>query len=129
MMPEIERLVLIDDDPGVLRAVGLLLQTMHFTVVPFSSPSAALAHVKAGNKVDLVITDLRMPEISGEQVLHELRSHDRELPVIVMSGHTTAKDVAALRLQGAAACISKPFTPSQFKQLVDQMTWRLTAQA
>ncbi|MFN4896016.1 MAG: response regulator [Pseudomonadota bacterium] len=117
-MRRIERLLLIDDDPGVLRALGLLLETMKFTVVPFSSPSQALAYVTSGNDVDVVVTDLRMPELSGDAVLRELRVINQALPVIVMSGHITANEATALKQQGAAGVIPKPFSPGQLLELI-----------
>jgi DNA-binding NtrC family response regulator len=118
-MPELHNLVLIDDEPGVLRALGLLLQTMRFTVVPFSLPREALKYITSGNQVDLVVTDLRMPELSGDLLLREIRGYNHELPVIVMSGHATAHDQAKLRQDGASGFIPKPFTPSQFKGIID----------
>jgi DNA-binding NtrC family response regulator len=120
-MSQVNNLVLIDDEPGVLRALGLLLQTMRFTVVPFSLPREALKYITSGNQVDLVVTDLRMPELPGDMLLREIRAHNLELPVIVMSGHATAQDQAKLRQDGASGFIPKPFTPGQFKGVIDHL--------
>jgi DNA-binding NtrC family response regulator len=121
-MEQIKRLVLIDDDPGVLRALGLLLQTMRFQVNPFSSPAEAIAFITQQSEIDLVVTDLRMPDISGEGVLTEVRKHSQELPVIVMSGHATPREVTELRRLGASGFIPKPFTPTQFHSVINSIS-------
>ncbi len=118
-MEQIKHLVLIDDDPGVLRALGLLLQTMQFQITPFSSPAEAIVFITQGSEVDLVVTDLRMPEITGEGVLTAVRKHNQDLPLIVMSGHATPTEVSELRRLGASGFIPKPFTPSQFHSVID----------
>ncbi len=115
------RLVLIDDDPGVIRALGLLLHSMQYQVSSFTSPSDALAFITNHSTVDLVVTDLRMPEISGELVLKELRKHSVDLPIILMSGHATTSEVAELRRLGASGFIPKPFTPNQFTAVVNSI--------
>jgi DNA-binding NtrC family response regulator len=121
-MEQFKRLVLIDDDPGVLRALGLLLQTMQFQVNPFSSPAEALAFIAEKSEIDLIVTDLRMPEITGAGVLTEVRKHSQELPVIVMSGHATSSEVTELRRLGASGFIPKPFTPTQFHSVINSIS-------
>lgn len=118
-MNNFKTLVLIDDELGVLRALGLLLQTLRFAVKPFNLPLEALAYITAGNQVDLVLTDLRMPEIPGDQVLQKVHQYNPNLPVIVMSGHASAQEQADLMQAGAAGFISKPFTPSQFLRAIE----------
>jgi CheY-like chemotaxis protein len=113
------QLVLIDDDPGVLRALGLLLRAMQYSVTPFSSPSEALAYLRGRPPVDLVVTDLRMPELSGADVVTEIKGFTGELPVIVMSGHAAPSEVQELRNKGADAFIPKPFTPEQLATAVN----------
>jgi CheY-like chemotaxis protein len=111
-------LLLIDDDPGVLRALGLLLKAFGYQVSAFSSPREALEHLRRSTDIDLVLTDLRMPELSGEDVLRTVKSEHRLIPVIIMSGHATDSDIARLKAHGLDAFIPKPFTPDQFKLAV-----------
>jgi two-component system response regulator GlrR len=113
------KLVLIDDEPGVLRALNLLLTAMQYEVSPFSSPSEALKFIGSTPEIDLVVTDLRMPEVSGEGVLREIRRMSKPIPVIVMSGHATSADLAPLEALGLDGFVSKPFTPSQFTKAID----------
>lgn len=110
-----QRLVLIDDEPGVLRALGLLLQTMHFEVLSFNSGRDAIKLICEEPAIDLVVTDLRMPDLDGLQVLKLVQRLCPELPVIVMSGHACQSDIQGLQNHGAKGFLPKPFTPSQFK--------------
>jgi DNA-binding NtrC family response regulator len=120
-MPQIQTLVLIDDDPGVIRALALLLKTMSFNVITFSSPLEAVHRVVQSSDVDLVVTDLRMPELSGDDVVQKVRTYSQSLPVIVMSGHATPNDITRLRQLGASAFIPKPFTPQHFKNALQEI--------
>jgi DNA-binding NtrC family response regulator len=114
-------LVLIDDDPGVLRALGLVLKAMKFGVTPFTNPLEALAFLRSASDVDLVITDLRMPEVSGTAVAQSIRDEGLDVPVVVMSGHATQSDIQELKRHGAAGFIPKPFTPDKLIQLVNSL--------
>ena len=106
-------LLLIDDDPGVLRALTLLLKAFGFTVEAFTSPVEALEYLRTPNTIEMVLSDLRMPELSGEDVLKQIRAEFGALPVIIMSGHATDRDVGRLKSIGLNAFVPKPFTPAQ----------------
>jgi two-component system response regulator GlrR len=113
------KLVLIDDEPGVLRALSLLLTAMQYSVTSFNSPIAGLAYIKSSSDIDIVVSDLRMPEISGEAVLKAVKEDNQTMPVIIMSGHATTIDMQSLKAAGLDAFKSKPLTPAQFTQAVD----------
>jgi DNA-binding NtrC family response regulator len=120
-MHEQIKLVLIDDDSGVLRALGLLLKAMQYDVAQFACPMQAIEYVKGGPGIDLVLTDLRMPVLSGEGVVQEVKQLDEDLPVIVMSGHASSEDLAVLKARGADGFIPKPFTPDQLTKAVSEV--------
>ncbi len=71
--------------------------------------------------VDLVVTDLRMPVLSGDAVVSAVKQINNELPVIVMSGHASGSDLELLRARGADAFIPKPFTPDQLTKAMDSL--------
>ena len=60
----LQRIVLIDDEPGVLKALTLLLQTMGYQVLAFNWPQEALTYLRAGVDPDLILSDQRMPASS-----------------------------------------------------------------
>jgi CheY-like chemotaxis protein len=108
-----KNLLLIDDDPGVLRALSLLLQAFGYTVEAFSSALEAFEYLRKPNRIEVVLSDLRMPGLSGEDVLRHVRAEFAELPVLIMSGHATDGDISRLKTIGVNAFIPKPFTPAQ----------------
>jgi two-component system response regulator FixJ len=98
----------IDDDEGVRESLEFLLTTAGITVRGFDSAKAFLeimAEVKSG----CVITDVRMPEITGIDLLRKLNEAKPDLPVIVITGHgDIALAVEAMKI-GAVDFLEKPF--------------------
>lgn len=113
------KIVLIDDDQGVLRALGLVLQMLGHQAALFTSGSEALSYVRNNSPVDIVVSDLRMPGMDGSEVLKQMRTNYPSIPVAIMSGHATPNDRATLLALGARAVISKPFSPQELLALVD----------
>lgn len=112
------KIVLVDDEPGVLRALTLLLQALKCEVSPFDHPGAALSYLVTKPPVDLVLSDMRMPELSGAELLRSIRRSELAVPFILMSGHATHDEVLEARSLGLQGFISKPFTPVQLADLV-----------
>ncbi len=112
------KIVLVDDEPGVLRALTLLLQALKCEVSPFDTPGAALSYLVTKPPVDLVLSDMRMPEFSGAELLRSVRRSELRVPFILMSGHATNEEVSEARALGLQGFISKPFTPAQLADLV-----------
>jgi CheY-like chemotaxis protein len=119
-MPGPLKLVLIDDDQGVLRALGLVLQTLGHQTTLFTSGAEALSYLSNNPQVDIVVSDLRMPSMDGAEVLKQVRHKHPSLPVVIMSGHATSNDRATLMALGARGVLSKPFSPTDLLALVDQ---------
>jgi DNA-binding NtrC family response regulator len=112
------KIVLVDDEPGVLRALTLLLQALKCEVSSFDTPGAALSYLVTKPPVDLVLSDMRMPEFSGAELLRSVRRSELRVPFILMSGHATNEEVSEARALGLQGFISKPFTPAQLADLV-----------
>jgi CheY-like chemotaxis protein len=111
----VARVLVVDDDPAVRTTVKLVLEREHHAVTVAADGRAGLAALAAGG-FDLVILDLFMPGMDGLETLREVRKHQPELPVIVMSGTVVAGERPpdflrmAVKL-GAARSIAKPFKP------------------
>jgi CheY-like chemotaxis protein len=108
------RCVLIDDDLDVLTMIAHLLRRSlpQWEVLPFQHSLEALAYV-SGHKVDLVVTDFRMPEIDGLKLASHLRSTGNAVPVLVISGNPI-EDLALAA--GANGFLSKGDLPAQLGQ-------------
>jgi len=100
--------LVVDDDPDVLQFTSLLLQKHGYSAVPCSSSAEAMDVLK-DKKVDVVLTDIVMPEISGIELLEKMRNLYPETPVILMTGYAdTDKAIEAIK-KGAFDFITKPY--------------------
>jgi len=86
----------------------LLRRRGHSAVIADSSVKA-LTIVRSGADVDAVLSDVQMPNMSGVQLLSELREIDGTLPVILMTGYASALSSAEARSLGATDYLTKPF--------------------
>jgi len=114
-----KRLLVVDDDPGLLLAVSDTLRTEGYDVMTARRGADALVRV-AEALPDLIISDIRMPGMDGYQLVRNLRSNARTrlVPIVFL----TAKDETADRIQGfrtgVDAYITKPFEPEELVAIV-----------
>lgn len=106
-MDELLRVALIDDDPAFRAAMGKALRRRGFEVTPIGEAERAVEGLRApAPPWDVALLDLRMPDLSGLEVLR--RTPGRRVPVVVLTGHGTVPDaVEAMRL-GAFSFLMKP---------------------
>lgn len=119
------KLILVDDEAGILRALALILSSLKCEVSAFGSPVQALEHLDTGAVPDAIISDLRMPEMSGIEFLQALRSRGSTIPFVLMSGHATAEDVDMARRAGITAFLGKPFPPQELLKVLTTLLPRL----
>lgn len=101
--------VLVVDDKEMLRdSVGVTLQRAGFTVLAAADGKAALAMI-ARRKPDAVITDLKMPNMTGVELLENIREFDEDLPVVLMTAYGTVETAVEAMSLGAFTYITKPF--------------------
>jgi sigma-B regulation protein RsbU (phosphoserine phosphatase) len=121
------RILVVDDDPGMLHAVERVLGASHH-VIGTTSPRDALVKAAAVNP-DLAIIDIRMPELDGFELMTRLKSQFAELDIILMTGSIDDLDeklVKALR-SPAFYFIQKPFDRDVLSTLVQrclELRWR-----
>ena len=101
-------ILIIDDDSSVCGLVTAYLRKIGFNTLAAAGGDAGLA-LFAGHAPDLVLVDLRMPEMDGFQVLEAIRARSSDIPVIIMSGLGTEKDTTRALKLGAWDYITKPF--------------------
>ncbi len=101
------RVLIIDDEPSVLRVLGLLLERSGFAVASASNGREGLALI-AEKGFDVVLTDIIMPELSGVDFLKELRQHDLDVPVILMTAGATLDSALDAIEYGAQQYLLKP---------------------
>jgi two-component system, NtrC family, C4-dicarboxylate transport response regulator DctD len=104
--------IVVDDEAAIREAVQQWLELSGFSVQSCATAQAALALVDR-DYPGIIISDVRMPGTDGLQLLDSVLEHDRDLPVILITGHgDVPMAVQALR-QGAYDFIEKPFTPER----------------
>ena len=108
----IPRVLVVDDDPGLLRLLTIRLRAQKYEVEPVSSATDALAAV-AKFRPDLVITDLRMAQMDGIALLNELQRRWPSLNVIMLTAHGTIPDAVKATQSGAFAFLTKPVEKEQ----------------
>jgi putative nucleotidyltransferase with HDIG domain len=104
------RVLLVDDEPDVIRAHERILGRLGLEVVATTSPAAALSLLSA-TRFDLLIADVRMPEISGLDLAREASLMDPELAIIMLSGVNDAATATQALRNGAMDYLTKPITP------------------
>src|SRR5205809_7716973 len=101
--------LVIDDEQGILDTLRILLKNEGFDVVTAQGGKAGLEQLKA-SAPDIVLTDIRMPGVSGIDLLAAVREQDPETPVILMTAQATLQTAIQAVNEGAFYYIQKPFS-------------------
>jgi len=119
-MKDTANILLVDDEPGMLRYIRTLLEVEDYKVETANTGEQALQRVQKGLHPDLVLLDLLMPGIDGLQTLEQLRQLQPGVKVVMLSCvGDTRKVVQAMRL-GAYDYLTKPFQKAELDAVVDQ---------
>ncbi len=114
-----ETLLLVEDDPTILETTLQILEALGYRVLAAATPAEAvrIADEHPG-AIDLLVTDVVMPEMNGHELSKHLQARRPGLPVLFMSGYPA--NIAAKRgvLDGDVAFLQKPFTVSQLSEIV-----------
>jgi two-component system, cell cycle sensor histidine kinase and response regulator CckA len=109
-----ETILLVEDDPALRALAERILRSYGYTVLVASTGSRALSLVKERQEpLDMVATDVVMPEMSGNALVEHLSLLRPGLPVLFMSGYTDDDVVRRGLMAGRAGFLQKPFTPEQ----------------
>jgi two-component system KDP operon response regulator KdpE len=101
------RVLIVDDDPGICKALSISLRLSGFEVLTTTSGAAAINLVRT-KKPDIVLLDVVMDDVTGLEVLEQVRSFS-QVPVIMFTGRA---EIAAIATQlGANDFVVKPFDP------------------
>jgi len=101
-------IIIIDDEPGIVRLCKRLLERANYQVTGFNSPSEGL-DVLQKEQFDLLLVDIRMPEMDGFKVIEIGRQMQPDIAVVIMTGFGTLETAIKALRQGADGLILKPF--------------------
>jgi DNA-binding NtrC family response regulator len=112
-----ERILIVDDEDGMRRLLSRVLTREGYETSAVGSGAEALRLV-ASERFDLVVTDIKMPEMDGLQLLAELKEYEPSLPIIVITAYGTIENAVQALRSGAYDYIAKPFENDEIKLTV-----------
>ncbi|MCF2195575.1 two-component system response regulator GlrR [Enterobacter hormaechei] len=115
---KLAHLLLVDDDPGLLKLLGMRLVSEGYSVVTAESGLEGLK-VLSREKIDLVISDLRMDEMDGLQLFTEIQKQQPGMPVIILTAHGSIPDAVAATQQGVFSFLTKPVDKDALYKAID----------
>jgi signal transduction histidine kinase/CheY-like chemotaxis protein len=120
--PAAAHLMIIEDDPDTLEMLRATLVMHGFRVTACESAEETL-RVAPGSSVDLIVSDIGMPNMDGFEMIRQLREFDhyKTVPAIALSGYATAKDEKAALKAGFDAHVSKPVDPAELLRLINSL--------
>jgi CheY-like chemotaxis protein len=115
-------ILVVDDEPMALKLVQSILEKRGFEVLISTSPTQALQIYEAQReRIELLISDIVMPEMDGTRLASHIVALNPELPVLFMSGFVTEHEVEQAGRIAQFAFIRKPFRPATLVQAVQKM--------
>jgi two-component system KDP operon response regulator KdpE len=118
------RILIVDDEPQILRALRINLQARQYEVVTAANGAEAL-HAAASDHPDLVVLDLGLPDIDGVDVVRRLRTWT-PIPILILSGRMDSAGKVAALDAGADDYVTKPFSVEELLARIRAITRRGT---
>jgi two-component system, cell cycle sensor histidine kinase and response regulator CckA len=119
-----EAVLLVEDEESVRRVARIALELHGYQVLEAACGTEAIALVDNSGVIDLLLTDVVMPEVSGRQLAEILRAGRPQLKVLFMSGHNDEAVIRHGLLEASSAFLQKPFTPlalaRKVREILDQ---------
>jgi PAS domain S-box-containing protein len=120
-----ERILLVDDESSIIKMVTLMLNRSGYDVIGKTSSSNALKAFKENpEQFDLVISDMTMPEMAGDQFVQEIKQICPDIPVILCTGHSNRMDENKAKEVGIDAFMMKPFSKKDLTRTIPEVLKR-----
>jgi len=120
---EVAKILVVDDEPSILKLLKEALTQWGYQVGCVGTGTEALEAIRT-ELYDAAITDIRMPEMSGLDLLREIKRHDESIEVIVMTGYPTIASAVEALKEGAYDYLSKPLILDELRHLMARVTER-----
>lgn len=121
-------ILIVDDEPNVRLMFRTALEAAGWRAAEASGGAEALDRA-ARDALDLILLDLRMPDLDGLEVLRRLREAGDDVPVVMITAHGSIPDAVAAMKLGAIDFVSKPVTPERLRAIVSEVLARSDAAA
>jgi len=112
-------ILVVDDDPYVLESVSMLLKELGYSIETCSNASDAI-DTFSRKKFDAILTDIKMPVMTGIELLEKIRNINKEIPVIMMTAYAEIDAAVAAIKNGAFDFIIKPYKPEYLLHSIEK---------
>ena len=112
------KVLAIDDEQIVLDSIRKILSDDEYEVHTTLKGGAGISHALS-EPFDIVLTDIRMPDIDGFKVIHDIRKFKPSIPIIIITGYASISSAVQAMKLGATNYIEKPFTPDQLVKTIN----------
>ena len=113
------QIMLVDDEPIVGKRLKPALTKYGFEVEVFEDGTQALQRLRE-KEFDIVVTDVRMEDVDGIQVLEHVLENSQRTKVIIITGYATVEVAREALVKGAFDFIAKPFKPNELRAVIDR---------
>ena len=114
-----KNVLIVDDDPDVLTMLEGLLKKLEYN--PFVAANGEEAvRVIDSNKIDVVVSDLVMPEMNGMELLKRVKSRKGDIPFVMITGHPSIETAIEAMKKGAYDYLTKPFQAEEVRIKIDR---------
>lgn len=117
------RILVVDDDPSIRNMLEIVLKKNNYDVILATDGREALELLKK-KTFDLVISDIKMPDISGISLLQRLKTSNPEIPVIMITAFASTNDAVEAMKLGAEDYITKPFNLEELKMIIEKSLYK-----
>lgn len=117
-----KKILILDDKESIAKVIAIYLSS-EFDIVHFENPIKGIAWLQEGNIPDLIISDIKMPEMRGDEFLHYIKHNElfKTLPIIMLSSEDSSSERIRLLQEGADDYIVKPFNPLELKIRISKL--------
>jgi two-component system, cell cycle sensor histidine kinase and response regulator CckA len=114
-MSERFAILVVDDNPDLITSTAALLELGGYSAIPAYSAREAVDLLDDVKRIDLVLSDIRMPDVDGFDLLRVLRHRSPSLPIILMSGLAVTSDDI---VPSGATILMKPFSAKELQEAI-----------
>lgn len=115
------RILVVDDEQNMCVVLKMLFQDEGYSVITSTDGNKVIQMLESGEVIDLIISDLKMPDVDGMMLLDYLRETDRDIPVVLITAYGTIPDAVEAMKKGAVDFITKPFNTDLILHKVKQI--------
>jgi len=113
-----KRILVVDNEKNMCTALKILLENDGYSVITSSNGREAINYLTKGGVIDLIISDLKMPDIDGMGILNFLKETDTAIPLVLITAYGSIEVAVDAMKKGAEDFITKPFNKDGIRHII-----------